>query len=293
MDVPDPDDLFAMVEAIDGSGLTSVWVSDHILWWLPMYESLTLLSAVAARTERVKIGTSVLLLAMRNPVIVAKQLATIERLSKGRLEVGVGIGGEFPAEWEAVGVDLKTRVSRTEEMVDGLRKLWSGPTTFEGRRISIDDVDLHPKPAKIPPIWIGGRSEAAARRAGRLGDGWQGIFVTPERYAERCQQMSDAASKEGRDPELLRKGLFVWTSIAETTKEARDFAEQLMGGFYNLPFDKLERYVVYGDPEEVARRYAAYQDSGCQDIAAAAISPDGITTNLVDLLDTEVRPRLT
>lgn len=292
-DVPDRAELFDLVSAIDTSGLDKLWVSDHILWWLPMYESISLLSAVAGRTERVRIGTSVLLLAMRHPVLAAKQLATIDRLSEGRLEVGVGIGGEFPAEWEAVDRDIKTRVSRTEEMVEALRMLWSGPTTYKGKRIAIEDVDLYPKPHKIPPIWIGGRSEAAARRAGRIGDGWQGIFVTPERYAERIAQMQEAAQTAGRAGDLSA-GLFIWTSVAETTKEAKDLARQLMGSFYNLPFEKLERYVAFGDPEEVARRFREYRDAGASDIAVAAISPEmgADLSRIVGLLDSEVRPQI-
>lgn len=249
-----------------------------------MQESLSLLSAIAARTSRIRIGTAILLLAMRNPVIVAKSLATIERLSGGRLTVGVGIGGEFPPEWSAVGVSRKTRAARTEEMIDALRGLW-GPGTFSmsGRHVKITDVDLHPKPSLRPSIWIGGRSEGALRRAARLGDGWMGLFMTPERYAESLAQVRSHAAAFDRDPEGIVPSLYIWTALADTNEEARERASALMSAFYNLPFEKLERYAIAGDAATCIARFKEFADAGVEHFAVAPLLA-GIDLEFVDRL---------
>lgn len=261
-DVPHPTDLWALAEAADRSNLEHLWVSDHIMWWHPMYESLTVLAALAAKTSRVRIGTAVLLLAMRNPVVVAKTLASIERLSEGRLTVGIGVGGEFRDEWLAVGADHRKRGATTDRMIDELRRLW-GP-----------DSELHPKPHNPLPIWIGGRSDAALRRAGRAGDGWMGIFLTPERFKSDLQTVHAEAERNGRDPANIASSLYVWTCIEDTTAEARRLAETLLPAFYNVPFEKLDKYAVYGTPEDCAERFAEFASAGVDDFAVAPIVQD-------------------
>lgn len=283
-DVPGPEVLWPLIDEADRSVLEYLWVSDHILWWHPMYESLSLLSAVAARTRRIRIGTAVLLLAMRHPVIVAKTLASIDRLSGGRLTVGIGIGGEFAPEWEAVGVARASRARRTDEMIEALLGLW-GPGEYgaSGRHVAFDSLDLHPKPATRPPIWIGGRSDPALRRAARLGDGWMGIFLTPERYAERAARLRAEAERRGRDPSGIAASLYVWTCIADTTAAARELAAPLLSAFYHLPFEKLERYAVVGSAEDCAGRFREFSDAGVEHFAVAPLSERTSTDALARL----------
>lgn len=290
-DVPGPSTIWEIVEAAEGSPLTHLWVSDHILWWHPMYESLALLSAVAARTSRIRIGTAILLLAMRHPVVVAKSLASISRLSGGRLTLGVGIGGEFPPEWDAVQVSLRTRARRTEEMIEALRGLWGDrPFDYRGRHVSFDPIDLHPKPLPPPPIWIGGRSDGAVRRAARLGDGWIGLFLTPDRFEKQSMLLSAEAERLGRDPAQIPRSHFVWTCIADTTAEARSIAENLFGPFYNLPFERLEKYAIAGSPEACAERFSEFARAGVEHFAVAPIGlPD---PEFIRRLTEEVAPLL-
>lgn len=261
-DVVDPMDLWALAEAADRSLLEHLWVSDHIMWWHPMYESLTLLAALAAKTSRVRLGTAVLLLAMRNPVVVAKTLASIERLSGGRLTLGIGVGGEYRAEWEAVGVEHSRRGATTDKMIEELRSLW-GPHS-----------DLHPKPRVPPPLWIGGRSDAALRRAGRAGEGWMGIFLTPKRFSSSLEVVHSEAERNERDPAGITASLYVWTCIEDTRAEARRLAETLLPAFYNVPFEKLDRYAVYGTSEDCAERFAEFAAAGVEDFAVAPIVQD-------------------
>lgn len=285
LDVPEPDKLWKMAELADSSSLDYMWVSDHIMFWHPVYESLTLLSAIAARTERIRIGTAVLQLAMRQPVIVAKTLASIQRLSKGRLTVGVGVGGEYPPEWEAAGVALKTRARRTDEMISALRGLWSeGAYDQQTKHVHVKGVDLRPKPMSHTPIWIGGRKEPSISRAARLGDGWMGIFLTPEMYAERLTQLKNECEREGRDAAQVFPSLYVWTCIAETTEKAQETG-RLLSAFYNTPFEKLERYAIIGDPAQCARRFKEFADAGARHFAVAPISAEVTPDPLIDLTE--------
>ncbi len=245
-----------------------------------MHECLTILAALAARTSRIRIGSAVLLLAMRNPVVVAKTLATIDQLSGGRLTVGVGVGGEFPPEWEAVGIDWKTRAARTNEMLEALAGLWAeGLFTMESKHVKIENVDLQPKPVKKPPIWIGGRSDAALARAAKYGDGWMGIFLTPERYADQLRKL---------DPNVY-PSIYVWTCIADDTPTARAQASSMLGAFYNIPFEKLEKFTIVGSPEDCAKRFQEFADAGVKNFAVAPISADASTDQLTRLTK-EVMP---
>jgi len=175
----------AEVQALEQLGFDSVWSGEHLLYHGPTLDALIVLAAYAARTERLKVGSSVLLLPLRPPALVAKAAATLDVLSGGRLILGVGVGGEYPPEFEAVGIPLAERGARADEALAILKLLWSGdPASFEGRFYRLPEVRLNPPPAQPggPPIWVGGRSWAARRRAARLGDGWFPYLVDPEQY---------------------------------------------------------------------------------------------------------------
>lgn len=271
-DVPEPEALWKIIDDVEDSSLDYLWVADHIKFHAPMYEATTLLAAIAARTTRIKFGTAVFLLAMRNPVVAAKTFASISRLSHGRFTLGVGIGGEFPPEWEAVGVNLKTRASRTDEMIEALRGLWEeGKFSYQGRRIRIPEIDLDPKPRERLPIWVGGRREGALRRAGRLADGWMGIFVTPDMFAAGVATMKEEAEKHGRDPSKLVPSLFAWTVMADTSREGRELAESIMPLVYNTPWERLGKYVTYGSAEDCAKRFKEFADAGAEHICVSSV----------------------
>jgi probable F420-dependent oxidoreductase len=287
--VPDAESVWKLAELADASSLEYLWVSDHIVWYGPMHDSLTLLSAIAARTRRIRLGPAVLLLAMRHPVLVAKALASLQQLSEGRLTLGVGVGGEYPPEWQAVDVDWKTRASRTDEMIQALRGLWDeGPFTYQGKRLKIEDVDLYPKPTNPIPIWIGGRREPALVRAGKFGDGWMGIFTTPDRFKTQFAQVQGEAERAGRDSSAIVPSLYVWTSIADEHDKAKSVAESLLPLFYNTPWDKLEKYAVLGTPKECAGRFADFADAGVRHFAVAPIDSDGV--GMIRRLEEEVAP---
>ncbi len=184
-------------------GFDSVWIGDHVAFHNPTLDSLAALSYVAALTRRVRIGPCVYLLALRHPTIAAKLVASLDVLSGGRVVFGVGVGGEFPKEFEACGVPHRERGARVDEGIAVCRALWGpSPASFEGRFTRFTDVVVEPKPVQPggPPIWIGGRSDAALRRAARVGDGWVAYLVTPERFRASLEKIEAFARRDRETP---------------------------------------------------------------------------------------------
>lgn len=189
-------------------GLDAVVVGDHVTFYGFGNDGLVTLTAIAAVTERIELRTSVYLLPLRHPVPVALQCAQLDQLSMGRFVFGVGVGGEDPHEFESCGVDPRTRGRRADEAIAILRRLWSeDDVTYAGRHFQLRGVTVYPKPLRPIPILVGGRSEAAWRRAGRLGDGYTGIWFTPERFATARARVREEAVAAGRDPAHLSFGM--------------------------------------------------------------------------------------
>ncbi|WP_433523604.1 LLM class F420-dependent oxidoreductase [Nocardia pseudovaccinii] len=239
----DPDRLMAFAQHAEQCGFESIYLPDHIALYpgavigaydmpptLPFPDPLDCLSFVAAATERILLGTGVLLLPYRHPVVLAKRLATIDLLSKGRMRLlTVGIG-TLPGEAVAVGVDFASRGRRTDEAIDVLRLLWAGGADgvdYHGEFFSFDKLCVYPKPhgGDQLPIHIGGSSRAAARRVGRRGDGYfPGGMLMPAERAEQWDLAKSTAVAEGRDPAALEYTR--WGSIDMPQDRVEGFAAQ-------------------------------------------------------------------
>src|SRR6266478_6264285 len=196
-----PEEMFALARRVEELGFDSLWTGDHVAFHHPLYESLTLLASYAGITRRLKLGSAVYLLALRHPTVAAKITSTLDVLSGGRFIFGVGVGGENPKEFEACGIPYCERGARVNEGIEVVRTLWRDtPATFKGRFTQFEGVSIDPKPVQKPgpPIWIGGRSDAALRRAGRQGDGWISYVVQPGRYAQSLDKIRAAAAGAGR-----------------------------------------------------------------------------------------------
>lgn len=193
-----PDGLWPVVDALESGGWDSLWVSDT--GGLGGVAPLPLLAAVAARTERLKLGTNVLVLPGRNPVQLARELATVDALSGGRLFPAGGLGLPDPRELRAAGIAREERTARLEEAIRIVTTLWGGePVTYEGRFWSLDDVVLSPRPTRPRlELWLGGRAPAALRRIGRMADGWIASFQGPDEVAEGIATIRAAAAEAGR-----------------------------------------------------------------------------------------------
>jgi probable F420-dependent oxidoreductase len=203
-----PEDLGNTLQLAEQLGFHSVWVSDHVITpshLLPrigptFYDAFVVLSYAAALTQRVKLGSSVVVVPYRNALVVAKMVATLDVLSQGRVIFGVGAGGA-PDEFAALGVPSRQRGRRTDEYLRLMVALWTqDPTTFQGRYFSFSDVRFQPKPVQKPhpPIWVGGHSEAALRRAVALGAAWHPTALPLPALAEKVRHLRLLAAEAGR-----------------------------------------------------------------------------------------------
>lgn len=278
------------VEA-DRSGLDSVWTSEHHFvddGYLP--SQLPVLAAIAARTERIRVGTGVLLAPLFDPLHVAEDAATVDLISGGRLVLGLGIGWR-EEEFEGWGVPMRERPGRLEGAIEVLRQAWSAaPVTGDGRRYRYPALNVTPKPAQAggPPIWIGGGAEPAVRRAGRIGDGYFGSGASVSAMRERAGWVRDEAEKVGRDPSTISLGLhrmtFAWRD-GDAWERVREAAHYMIWKYADMGAARgslrasqspaldertettIRERVIVGTPEQVAERILEY---------GPIVGPDGL-----------------
>ena len=261
----DPERLRATLGQVADAGVDHLCVGDHVSFFVGAgSDGLISATSLLAVQAELPVYVGLYLLPLRNPVTVARQLATIAQLAPGRLTLGVGIGGEDPHEIEICGIDPKTRGRRMDECLRVLRSLADGtPVTFAGEFFALDDALIVPSPSPSIPLIVGGRSDAAVSRAARLGDGWLGIWVSPRRYAATRDHMTREAVQAGRNASRFEHALNVWCGFAETRDAARELLATQMQRFYRMPFEPFERYSPYGTPEEVVEFLRPYVEAGC------------------------------
>jgi probable F420-dependent oxidoreductase len=290
-----PAEQFELVRRVEALGFDSVWCGDHVSFNLPLYESLTLLAAYAAITQRIRLGSAVYLLALRPPAVAAKVTATLDVLSGGRLIFGVGVGGENPKEFEACGVPHRERGARVSEAIDVVRTLWRDtPATFKGRFTQFEGVSIDPKPVQQggPPIWVGGRSDAALARAGRQGDGWVSYVVTPERYRQSLERIRAAAAVQGRPLEGFATAHLTFITVGRDYERARAAWVARLSTRYAQDFGRLaDRYGVIGTPEQCAERLEAFRAAGCGYFLLNPICEPAEEREQLETIAAEILPR--
>jgi probable F420-dependent oxidoreductase len=262
----------------ESSGIDGIFVGDHVTFYGSGSDALIKLAPIAAATSKLELQTCVYLLALRHPTPVALQAAMVDELSRGRLIMGIGIGGEDPNEWWACGVDPKTRARRTDESMQILRSLWTREeTSFDGKYFKLDGVRMRPKPHRPGGVTmqVGGRSDAALRRAARYGDGWTGIWVSVRRFIEAGEKMREFGAEAGREGVEFTRGMQFWMGVDDDEALARRKVAESMQAFYRLPFEQFERYTPYGPPAKIAEFLAPYIEAGCEHVNfVIADSPD-------------------
>jgi probable F420-dependent oxidoreductase len=261
--------LLPVAEAAERLGFDSVWVAHHVILpyeresqypykrsgtevamspgmqWL---DPIVTLATVAGATERIGLGTSVLVLPYRNPVNLALEVAALDVLSGGRFVLGVGAGW-MREEFACLGIDPAERGARTDEYIDALRVLWrDDPARFDGRFVHFDKAVLATRPATAggPPIWVGGNTEPGLRRALRLGDGWHGFEVYPEDMPDIREQLARLGDELGRDPNELE--LSVARGLMPPGREEESFIpdRRMLGGSTQAIVDELASYAEQG-----------------------------------------------
>jgi probable F420-dependent oxidoreductase len=276
--LPTIDDLATFVELVDRCGYDSLWVGDHISFPVPIFDPLLQLAQAAVVSRRLTLGTGVLLLPLRHPTPVAKQVTTLDHLTEGRLILGVGVGGEFPKEYSACDVPHSERGARLAEGVQVLRKFFSGePVSHQGRFYGpFEDVPMRPPPRQPggPPIWFAGRKEPALRRIGRLGDGYLAYVITPSMYAAALATIAAAATDANRSPEPFGTGHLLFTRLDNTYETALDRATETLSVRYAMDFRKAAaRYCALGTPEQVVERIREFHAAGVRHVVLDLLGP--------------------
>jgi alkanesulfonate monooxygenase SsuD/methylene tetrahydromethanopterin reductase-like flavin-dependent oxidoreductase (luciferase family) len=246
-------------------GIDHVCCGDHVSFFIGAgFDGLLQATALTMLHPTLPVSTGVYLLPLRHPVLVARQLADIAQIAPGRLTFGVGVGGEDRHEVSSCGVDPATRGLRMNECLAIVRELLTGkPVTYHGTFFDLDEVIIAPAPAEAIPIIVGGRSDAAIRRAGRLGDGWLGIWNSPRRFAAAVELAAEEAARTGRPDPPRQHAMQVWCGLADSKEAARACLAPAMEAFYQLPFERFEKYCPYGTADDVAEFLAPYVAAGC------------------------------
>src|SRR5690348_4196042 len=248
------------------AGLDHVTVGDHVSFADGHgADGLIQATALLAAHPTIAVQTGVYLLALRHPAVVARQLATISEIAPGRLTFGIGVGGDDPRELRLCGVDPRTRGARTTEALELLKQLMTGEeVTFAGRFFSVEGNAIRPAPQPVIPILVGGRSDAALVRTGRLGDGWIGVWVSARRYREAQGIIQRAADTAGRASPAWRHTLPLWAGFDVSRERAVARVRPVMEQAYSMPFERFERYTPCGRPEDVAAALEPYLEAGCR-----------------------------
>jgi alkanesulfonate monooxygenase SsuD/methylene tetrahydromethanopterin reductase-like flavin-dependent oxidoreductase (luciferase family) len=285
------DQLAAFVQRVERSDIDAITVGDHVSFHDGTgYDGIVQAAALAAMSRRLDIWTAVYLLALRHPVAVARQVASLAALAPGRFVFGVGLGGDDPHELEVCGVDPRRRGARLDACLDTVRGLLAGETvTVDSAHFVIPSAVIRPVPRPSVPIIVGGRSEAALRRAGRVGDGWLSVWHSPARVANSIEIVEASAREHGRGGLARRYGYAVWCGLDPDRDTARRLVGDEMEGLYRRPFSSFERYTPYGTPADVAASLAPYVEAGVQDLVIIGVGDDDALVDAVDEIRAALR----
>ena len=277
-------------------GYDGVAVGEHLFFHGPHPNGFVALAAAAGATTRIRLLSSLTVLPLYPAALAAKLATTLDQVSGGRFDMGVGVGGEYPPEFVAAGVDVTERGARTDEALEVLAALWSaGPAEFDGRFTRVPGLQLAPGPVQPggPPIWLGGRRPAAIRRAGRFADVWMPYMYSPEQVASSLAEVRDAAEQAGRDPAAIRGSIFCWGGVDSDAAHSRQEVVDGVSAVYQQDFDRnADRYLLHGDPDRVAARVREYADAGAETLVFSPVGHGPRRREIVRLFTDSVLPRV-
>ncbi|MDE0943072.1 MAG: LLM class flavin-dependent oxidoreductase [Alphaproteobacteria bacterium] len=262
-------------QAVETLGFDAIWVEDRIFHPVPMADAVVLLSWAAAYTERVTLGTAVMVLNLRQAPVVARQVSTLQHLSGGRVTLGVSIGGR-PEEYAALDVPMDRRVRVFRDGLSALQDLLTGETITRdveaGHFFPLDNATV--RPGADLPIFIGGLADAAIRRAGELGDGWiMGPFGGVEDFAKGWRIAKGGAEAAGKNPDNLIAGRLLYVAVDDDRSKARADLTKFLHGYYGPDFD-VDQHAIFGPAQEVASRLREQVDAGISHLMLAVPTLD-------------------
>ena len=245
----------------------------------PTHAALPVLAVAAGATDQMRVLSSIILTPFYHPLVLARTTATLDAASGGRLTLGVGVGGEFPVEFEAAGLRVNQRGRRTDECLEVMRKLWTGEkVTFSGRHFQLTDAMINPAPVQKPnpPVWVSGRRDAAMARAAKFGDGWMPYFYDAPRYRDSVQKIKGFATEAGRDISGFQWAHFPYIAIYPTEQQAAEVAAEQLGGRYLYGgefLDIVRKYCLLGTVENCIEQLQEYIDAGARHIIFSISCP--------------------
>lgn len=296
-EMPDADEILGYAERAEALGFESLWAWDHVLLGVkpafPILDSLSILTAIATRTTRIKLGTGILVLPLRNPVIVAKVLASLDQISKGRLILGAATGW-YAREFDAVGVPFERRGRLFERDLDLLLRLWQEESvTAQVDGLNLREAVLLPKPYQKPrpPVLIGGYVEAVLRRVARMGDGWLTYFYTAEGFAKSWAKIQGYAQQYGRDPKVLTATNQLAIYVGPPKAQADAPMRHWLSTEWDVASwsDSTIEHAIRGTPEECAEQLRPHINAGIHRII---FIPFRYQPEQVELIAHDVIPRL-
>src|SRR5215469_8120905 len=279
------------LERAEELGYETVWVQEQIISDSPILEPVTLLAYAAALTSKVRLGTAVLLTVIRNPVQLAKSLATLDQLSQGRLTVGVGIGGAHVPE-KVFGVSSDRRSRQFVEGLSVMKALWTQPrASFSGEFWRFENVPMEPKPVQQPhpPLWFGAREAIALRRAVRHGDGWMGAGTSSSAdFVRQAAEIRRFLEEAQRDPATFAISKRVYIAIDQDHRRAEKRLREWFGVRYKNA-DMAGRVSIWGSLDEGIDKLGELVDAGAQHLM---LNPVFDEIEQMELIATEILPRL-
>ena len=254
------------LEQIHQAGFDHVFMADHVSFRDGSgTDGFVEVASLSQLHDKLGVMISIYLLPLRHPLPVARQLVTMDRIAPGRMTFGIGIGGEDRHEVEICGVDPKTRGVRTNEMLDIIRKLLAGEeVTHISDHFAMEKARIRPSPSHKIPIIVGGRSNAALKRAAQFGEGWIGAWCSDRRFKEATTLINEWAAGVGRTDVAWLHGYQPWIGVDADPQKARDVVKTAMEDFYKIPFEQFERYTLFGTPQQVAEQLGVYVEAGCR-----------------------------
>jgi len=261
--------------AAEAAGLDHVWVPDHLLFHRPVLEAITALTTAAAVTERIGLGTAILNPTLRPVTLLAKQLSTLAALAPDRLLLGVGLGGEYEPEFRAVGVDRKERGKRLDAALALLPRLMTGERVQSDGLVPVDCDGLAPALDAMPPVLVGGRSEAAVKRAARVGDAYFPMWMDPADITTCRAQLAEIAAGHGRPAPGI--ALVAFINVCDDAAVGREQTAEHIKRQYGMPFHLVEKWALIGTAEQIAQRVQEYRDAGVDGFSLSPAHPFPLT----------------
>ena len=271
-----PSEQRSLLGRVADAGIDHVFTADHVSFRDGGgMDGVVTLAALSGLEPRLGLQVGVYLLALRHPMVAARQIATLAEAAPGRLTVGIGVGGDDRREVEVCDVDPSTRGRRTDAALEIVRDLLEGQTVDgDGEFFGFRDGKIRPVPNPPVPLVVGGRSDAALERAGRLGDGWLAAWCSPRRFAEGAARVETVGAGRGVQ---WQHGLQLWLGVGTSPEEGRSHVAMAMERFYRMSFEPFERYTPCGTAEDIAEFLQPYVDAGATTLNLTPCGPDRAT----------------